>query len=63
MGIDCWLISVEDLILAKLLWIQDLYSERQAEDIRNLLIDNETVDRVYLLEWIADLSLNTFGLL
>lgn len=63
MGIDCWLISVEDLILAKLLWIQDLYSERQAEDIRNLLIDNETVDRVYLLEWIADLSPNTFGLL
>ena len=61
--IDCWLISLEDLILAKLIWIQDLFSERQSEDIRNLLIDNDNLDRSYLSEWVKALSLNTYNLL
>lgn len=60
--IDCWIISVEDLILAKLIWIQELYSENQANDIRNLLIDNTQLDFEYLQKWITGLKLNTFGL-
>ena len=61
-NIDCWIISVEDLILAKLIWIQELYSENQSNDIRNLLIDNPDVDRIYLKNWIDELKLNTFNL-
>ena len=60
--IDCWLISVEDLILAKLIWIQQLYSENQSNDITNLLVDNPGLDHLYLKKWIVDLKLNTFGL-
>ena len=60
--IDCWIISVEDLILAKLIWIQQLQSENQSKDIQNLLIDNPQLDAAYLRKWIADLKLNTFGL-
>ena len=59
---DCWIISVEDLIVAKLIWIQQLYSENQSNDIRNLLIDNPGIDHVYLKKWIAELRLNTFEL-
>lgn len=61
--IDCWIISIEDLILAKLIWIQELYSERQSEDIHNLLIDNLDLDSAYVQHWIKRLSLNTFGLI
>lgn len=61
-NIDCWIISVEDLILAKLIWIQELYSENQATDIKNLLVDNPNLDHVYLKIWIVELKLNTFGL-
>ena len=59
---NCWIISVEDLILAKLIWIQELYSENQSNDIQNLLMDNPDVDRASPGEWIAELRLNTFGL-
>jgi hypothetical protein len=62
MGIDMWVVSVEDLILSKLLWIQQLQSEKQMEDIRNLLQDANP-DRGYLNEWINKLNMNTFGLL
>lgn len=61
-NINCWIISVEDLILAKLIWIQELYSENQSNDIRNLLIDNPDLDRIYLKMWIDELKLNTFNL-
>ncbi|MFN3315836.1 MAG: DUF6036 family nucleotidyltransferase [Raineya sp.] len=54
-----WVISIEDLIIAKIRWIQDLVSERQLEDIQNLLL-NPTVDRNYLKYWIKELSLNTY---
>lgn len=60
--IDCWIIAVEDLILAKLIWIQQLQSENQVNDIRNLLIDNADLDKDYIARWIAELNLNTFGL-
>lgn len=61
-GIDCWIISVEDLILAKLIWIQDLFSENQANDIRNLLLDNPDLDTAYLQNWLLALALNTYQL-
>ena len=59
--ITLYVISIEDLILAKLKWIQQLYSERQFTDVQNLLL-NEKTDRQYLLYWKGKLSLNTFNL-
>jgi hypothetical protein len=62
MGVDMWVVSVEDLILSKLLWIQQLQSEKQMEDIRNLLMDTAP-DLEYMKMWINKLNINTFGLL
>jgi hypothetical protein len=36
-GVDFWVISKEDLILSKLKWARESHSERQFEDVRNLL--------------------------
>jgi hypothetical protein len=60
---DCWLISVEDLILSKLIWIQQLTSENQLADIQNLVNDNPEIDYDYVNHWIKILSLDTFTLL
>jgi hypothetical protein len=57
-----WVIAIEDLIIAKLRWIQTLFSERQARDIESLL-QNPIVDHNYLQYWIKNLNLNTFQLL
>lgn len=61
-GFETWLVSVEDLILSKLIWIQQLQSERQMEDIQNLL-ENETLDLNYIRKWINELQLETFNLI
>ena len=46
-GFDVWLVSLEDLIISKLIWIQELQSERQISDIQSLL-ENDTVDLAYI---------------
>jgi hypothetical protein len=56
-----FVISIEDLIIAKLKWIQQLYSERLFADIQNL-IRNKTTDIDYLNLWKLKLNLNTFNL-
>ena len=61
-NIDCWIISPEDLIIAKLLWIQQLYSQQQTDDIKNLMYDLPTLDKSYVKSWISKLRLNDFGL-
>ncbi len=60
-GVEAEVISIEDLILAKLKWIQQLYSERQFEDVKNLL-KNDAVDMDYLKHWKVELNLDTFNL-
>jgi len=57
-----WLIAIEDLIIAKLIWIQDVFSERQANDVSNLL-RNPDIDYTYLHEWCSKLDLQTYNLL
>ncbi len=57
-----WVISIEDLIIAKLRWIQELYSDRQAEDIRQLL-PNSILDRQYVEFWTKKLALNLYDIL
>lgn len=61
MGVDTWVVSIEDLILSKLIWIQQLQSDKQMEDITNLL-DNDHIDFPYLRHWIEKLKLQTFEL-
>jgi len=53
-----WLISAEDLILAKLLWAKDSYSEMQIIDVRNLMITVKNLDREYIMKWILQLGLD-----
>jgi hypothetical protein len=54
-----WVISLEDLIIAKLRWIQELQSERQMEDIE-ILLRNPTINQDYMMFWIQNLRLQTF---
>jgi hypothetical protein len=50
-----FVISKEDLILAKLSWSKDSRSAMQARDIRNLMATGW--DRVYVLDWSKKLGL------
>ncbi len=34
---ETWIVSKEDLILSKLIWAKDSESERQLQDVRNLI--------------------------
>lgn len=61
-GVDIWVVSLEDLIIAKLRWIQDFQSDRQLSDIKSLLL-NPGIDWEYLNKWIQKLRLKTFNLL
>lgn len=54
-----WLISPEDLILAKLLWAKDSLSELQLKDVGNLLKTVGSLDRIYLDQWLKVLELGS----
>jgi hypothetical protein len=57
-----YVVSVEDLLLSKLIWIQDVQSSLQMEDIRQLA-SLPDLDQVYIQRWLKTLKLNTFNLL
>ncbi len=61
-GDPIFVISLEDLIIAKIRWIQDLYSERQHNDIKNLLVSNKP-DLSYIKKWVTQMKLKTYNLL
>ncbi len=61
-GTEVWIISPEDLILSKIQWIQQLESERQKEDVRQLL-KGTTLNLTYIKSWADFLNLNTYNLL
>jgi hypothetical protein len=61
-GKTIYVVSPEDLLLSKLIWIQDLQSAIQMEDIKNLVVvDN--LDWAYISKWINQMKLRTFGLI
>ncbi len=61
-GKEFYLITVEDLLLSKIIWIQEFQSAIQMDDIKNLCgLDN--LDWEYIEDWIMKLKLNTFDLL
>ncbi len=61
-GIRLWVITLEDLIISKLIWIQQLESELQKRDIEGLL-ENSNVDLIYVKKWCKELNLNTYNLI
>ena len=50
-------ISLEDLILAKLLWAKDSHSEMQLKDVRNLIETADNLDLKYIKNWVPQLGL------
>jgi hypothetical protein len=58
---EVWTVSIEDLIISKLEWIQILQSDKQINDIKNLLA-NPSADITYIKAWCEKLNLNTFNL-
>ncbi len=61
LGFEVYVTSLEDLIIAKIQWIQQLYSDRQENDIK-MLLQNPDKDINYLKYWINKLSLKTYNL-
>ena len=57
-----YVVSPEDLLISKVIWIQDYQSAQQAEDIKNLTAI-ENMDWSYIKKWISKLNLKTFDLL
>ncbi|MCB0728738.1 MAG: nucleotidyltransferase [Ignavibacteria bacterium] len=54
-GLDIYVISIEDLIISKLMWARDSFSEMQLTDIRELLKIGCDID--YVNEWVTKLDL------
>ncbi len=59
---ELWIICLEDLIIAKMIWIQQYQSEKQINDIENLLL-NPDKDINYIKTWCSNLKLKTYNLL
>jgi len=60
-GIPVYIVSPEDLLLSKLIWIQQFQSNLQMEDLKNIS-EIATLDWGYINSWIKELKLNTFNL-
>ncbi|MBK9330968.1 MAG: nucleotidyltransferase [Ignavibacteria bacterium] len=54
-GLEIYVISIEDLIISKLIWAMDSQSETQLNDIRNLM--KNKIDLQYLNSQISNLNL------
>lgn len=59
---DVYVVSGEDLLISKLIWIQELQSGRQMEDIK-AIAGNTELDWNYIWYWIQQMELKTFDLI
>ena len=57
-----YIVTAEDLLLSKLIWIQELQSNLQMDDIKTLA-KKSNLDWSYLDYWIDTLHLKTFDLI
>lgn len=56
-AVECWVLSPEDTILAKLEWIKLSPSERQQSDVAGVVaVQGDRLDRDYLLAWAERLG-------
>lgn len=57
-GTSATVVTVEDLILAKLLWARETDSERQLRDVAGMVsVAGETLDRPFVSNWAERLGL------
>ena len=61
-GLDIYIVTAEDLLISKLIWIQHLQSSQQREDIKQLSKVAD-MDWNYINGWVKELKLKTFNLL
>jgi len=52
--LEIFIVSIEDLIISKLLWAKDSHSEMQIKDVRNLLAKN--YDKEYIEFWTKQMN-------
>lgn len=57
-GSKVFIVSIEDLIISKLVWSKQSRSDLQANDIKNLLEEN--IDLEYLEEWVGRLGIESY---
>jgi hypothetical protein len=62
MGMKIYLVTAEDLIISKIIWIQELQSGIQKQDIK-VLCKTAGLDWSYIKYWISMLNLDTFDLI
>jgi len=62
LDMSIYIVSQEDLLISKFIWIQQIQSGLQIEDIK-ALVELPGMDWVYIRQWINTLKLNTFNLL
>jgi len=56
-GIDAFVATPEDTILAKLEWAKFGMSERQLRDVRGIVdVQGKSLDRDYIERWLDDLG-------
>jgi hypothetical protein len=61
-GHGVWIVSPEDLVLSKIIWIQQLFSDKQISDIESLLALS-IIDKNYIKDWSKKMNLKTFDLI
>jgi hypothetical protein len=61
-GLEVFVVAQEDLLISKLMWIQEYQSGIQKDDIIQLWESN-LIDKTYIMKWVDLLKLNTFDLL
>ncbi len=61
-GYPVYVVTKEDILISKLIWIQEIQSNLQKEDIITLW-NLELIDKDYISFWVKKLKLNTFNLL
>lgn len=53
-----WIVSPEDLIISKLFWAKDSFSDTQLKDVKNLLSSINNLDEQYIIDWVSRLELS-----
>lgn len=62
LGLELNCVTIGDLIIAKLNWIQDFQPEKQIDDLERLVCSPD-LDWDYINYWCNRLGLNTYGVL
>lgn len=57
-NVQIWIVAPEDLIISKLDWAKDSLSKMQLDDIRNLFLAVNDLDKDYIDMWVRKLELS-----